>query len=60
MLGNPKLYEVCKAVKREELGAFVPIVQDLHDTLIAFRKQHGIGRAIAAPQIGVIDRKSVV
>ena len=56
LLGNPKLYEVCKAVKREELGAFVPIVQDLHDTLIAFRKQHGIGRAIAAPQIGMMKR----
>jgi len=56
LLGNPKLYEVCKAVKREELGAFMPIVQDLHDTLIDFKKRYGTGRAIAAPQIGMMKR----
>lgn len=56
LLGNSKLYEVCQPVRRKELNAFVPIVQDLHDTLIAFRKQYGIGRAIAAPQIGVMKR----
>jgi len=28
----------------------------LHDTLLAFRKKHGAGRAIAAPQIGIQKR----
>ena len=29
---------------------------DLHDTLMSFRARHGWGRAIAAPQIGVLKR----
>lgn len=29
------------------------VVQDLHDTLLDFRKKYGMGRAIATPQIGV-------
>lgn len=32
--------------------------EDLMDTLLAFRKRYGVGRAIAAPQIGV--RKRVI
>jgi peptide deformylase len=31
-------------------------VQLLHDTLMDFRARHGWGRAIAAPQIGVLKR----
>jgi peptide deformylase len=31
-------------------------VSDLHDTLVDFRDRHGFGRAIAAPQIGVMKR----
>lgn len=27
------------------------VVQDLHDTLLDFRKKYGMGRAIATPQI---------
>ena len=32
------------------------LVADLHDTLMDFRRRHGAGRAIAAPQIGVKKR----
>jgi len=56
LLGNPKLYEISEPLKREELPALAPIIQDLHDTLIHFREQHGAGRAIAAVQIGVMKR----
>jgi peptide deformylase len=56
LLGNPKLYEMCEPIKIEELGTLDPIIQDLHDTLMCFRKQHGAGRAITAPQIGVAKR----
>ena len=56
LLGNPKLYEVCEPVGKEELHTFNSTVQDLHDTLMHFREQHGAGRAIAAPQIGVMKR----
>jgi peptide deformylase len=55
-LGNPRLYEASIPVDREELHALKPVVQDLHDTLMAFRKEYDAGRAIAAPQIGVMKR----
>ena len=56
LLGNPKLYEISEPVKREELANLSPIVQDLHDTLMDFKKRYGAGRAIAAPQIGMMKR----
>lgn len=52
-LGDPRLYEVSRPVSREELTELRPTVWDLHDTLLEYRRQHGAGRAIAAPQIGV-------
>lgn len=56
LLGNPKLYEVSSAVKKEETALVKETVSDLHDTLMDFRKKYGAGRAIAAPQIGVFKR----
>ncbi|MDN5352023.1 MAG: peptide deformylase [Clostridiales bacterium] len=56
LLGNPKLYERSDAVKEEDLAALAPDIQDLHDTLIAFRNKYQAGRAIAAPQIGIQKR----
>lgn len=56
LLGNPKLYQVSSAVKKEEMGFIKETVSDLHDTLMDFRNRHGAGRAIAAPQIGVFKR----
>jgi peptide deformylase len=57
-LGNPALYEKSEAVEESELGSISHIVTDLHDTLMAFRKEYGVGRAIAAPQIG--ERKRII
>jgi len=56
LLGNPQLYEVSSGVVPEELPAMQNIVTDLQDTLLDFRKEYGAGRAIAAPQIGVMKR----
>lgn len=56
LLGNPKLYERCEPVGFEEREDLTPVVEDLHDTLMDFRKRYGVGRAIAAPQIGVMKR----
>ena len=56
LLGNPKLYEVCKPVNKDELDEVKNIVEDLHDTLMDFRKIHNTGRAIAAPQIGYMKK----
>lgn len=56
LLGNPKLYEVCAPVQSSELDSIKPVIADLHDTMMDFRKRYGKGRAIAAPQIGVMKR----
>ena len=56
LLGNPKLYEISRPVRQAELGGLKEVVNDLHDTLIDFRERYGAGRAIAAPQIGVMKR----
>ncbi len=56
LLGNPKLYEVCAAVNQEEIESIKTEVNDLHDTLMDFRKRYNAGRAIAAPQIGFMKR----
>lgn len=56
LLGNPALYEVSSPVTKEDYASLSEIVEDLHDTLMAFRKKYGAGRAIAAPQIGVQKR----
>ncbi len=55
-LGNPELYRKSEEVSRDELESLKPVVQDLHDTLMAFREKYNTGRAIAAPQIGVFKR----
>ena len=51
LLGNKKLYRMCDEIKETELNKAQQVVHDLHDTLMAFRKRVGFGRAIAAPQI---------
>lgn len=55
-LGNPKLYNVCDSVLKAEETLLPGWITDLHDTLIAYRKTYGAGRAIAAPQIGIKKR----
>ncbi len=39
-----------------EMPALKAVVDDLHDTLMAFRARYKAGRAVAAPQIGVAKR----
>ncbi len=56
LLGNPALYQVSTAITEKDFSTLPKIVEDLHDTLMAFRKKYGAGRAIAAPQIGVPKR----
>ena len=56
LLGNPELYNISEPVKEKELGRIKEVVDDLHDTMADFRKQYGVGRAIASPQIGVLKR----
>ncbi len=56
LLGNPALYERSMQVTREERHLLPQIEQDLHDTLMEYRRTHNAGRAIAAPQIGIKKR----
>ena len=55
-LGDERLYRVCEPVTAEDLPLLPGWVEDLHDTLLEYRRVHGAGRAIAAPQIGVFKR----
>ena len=55
-LGNPKLYEVSEPLIKDDLNEIPGVTSDLHDTLIDFKKRYGAGRAVAAPQIGVMKR----
>jgi len=55
-LGNPKLYEVCEPILRSELGMVKNWVSDMHSAMEAFRSEYNFGRAIAAPQLGIMKR----
>lgn len=50
------MYEISTEIKKEEIPTIKPVIQDLHDTLMAFKQKYKRGRAIAAPQIGVNKR----
>lgn len=56
LLGNPLLLQRCEAVSPDEIDSLRAVIRDLHDTLLAFRARYKAGRAIAAPQIGVMKR----
>ena len=55
-LGNPKLYQKSEEVKKDELEFIMRVIDDMHDTIMDFRQRYNFGRAIAAPQIGVLKR----
>ncbi|HAA74631.1 TPA: formylmethionine deformylase [Candidatus Latescibacteria bacterium] len=50
LLGDPRLYESCDRVDNH--ASVAGVAEDMFDTIRAFRRQHGWGRAIAAPQVG--------
>jgi peptide deformylase len=55
-LGNPLLYEVCKPVLLSELPLVKGWVADLHNVMQEIREKYNFGRAIAAPQLGIMKR----
>lgn len=56
LLGEERLYQKSSPVKQEQLPELAQTIEDLRDTLLAYRTRYGAGRAIAAPQIGVFSR----
>ena len=55
-LGNPVLREKCGVVDDLAAGEIRELIRDLADTLEHSRSTTGYGRAIAAPQIGILKR----
>jgi len=56
LLGDSKLYQVSEPVLQSELS-FVPgWVADLHHVMEEIRAKYHFGRAIAAPQLGIMKR----
>lgn len=55
-LGDPVLLEKAAAVLKKELNSFIPSTQKMNGLILEFRKVYGRGRAIAAPQIGLLKR----
>ncbi len=56
LLGDPRLYEVCEPVKEEELPLVKDWVADLDNVMKEIRAKYNFGRAIAAPQLGIMKR----
>lgn len=55
-LGDPVLLEKAVLVRKEELKSLQPHINKMWDLIIEFRNAYGRGRAIAAPQIGLLKR----
>lgn len=55
-LGNPLLWQPSQPVTDPRAPDICALIEDLSDTLQAFRAARGFGRGIAAPQLGVLRR----
>ena len=55
-LGNPLLLKVSEVVEKEELPLLLPSISRMWKLILEFREVYGRGRAIAAPQIGLMKR----
>jgi peptide deformylase len=60
LIGDPRLYEISEPVRQEELPEIAPIVAQLGAVIKEFRATYGAGRAIAAPQLGIMKRLIVL
>src|SRR5437016_3745477 len=55
-LGNPLLWQPSARVEDPKSSQTSQLIDDLNETLAAFRETTGYGRGIAAPQIGLLSR----
>lgn len=55
-LGDSRLYEVCTPVEYSDLVHISEWVADLHNVMQEIRAKYHFGRAIAAPQLGIMKR----
>ena len=56
LLGDPRLYQICERVEKQELPLVKEWVADLHHVMEAVKNKYGFGRGIAAPQLGIMKR----
>jgi len=56
LIGNPLLYEKAQEVQPQEIPGLMPKIDLMFETVLDFREKYGAGRAIAAPQIGLLKR----
>ena len=56
LLGDPRLYEACDPIVEHELPRVNDWVADLHNVMEEIRVIYNFGRAIAAPQLGIMKR----
>ncbi len=56
LLGDPRLYEICEPVQRTELNMVEDWVAKMNNVIKEIRVKYNFGRAIAAPQLGIMKR----
>ena len=56
LLGDPRLYERCEPVLQPELPLVRDWVADLDNVMKEVKARYNFGRAIAAPQLGIMKR----
>jgi peptide deformylase len=56
LLGDPRLYKICEPVTIGELPQVKEWTADLHNVMEEIRAKYHFGRAIAAPQLGIMKR----
>ena len=56
LLGDERLYQVCPPVLKSELPMASIWVEDMHNVMQEIRQKYNFGRAIAAPQLGIMKR----
>jgi peptide deformylase len=55
-LGDPILLKRADEVSKEEVLSLAPLINKMWKLIVEYRKVYGRGRAIAAPQIGLLKR----
>lgn len=56
LLGDPRLYLKCEPVLEQDLAELKNWVQDLHQVMEDIKRTYNFGRAIAAPQLGIMKQ----
>ncbi|MBK8506406.1 MAG: peptide deformylase [Saprospiraceae bacterium] len=60
LLGDPRLYMPCQPIMQEEVPRLGQTIDKMAGLILAFRAKYSRGRAIAAPQIGVLKQLIVL